>query len=266
MAISISITSGKGGVGKTNCAVNLAFSLSNLGKKVILFDADFGMANAHILLGQNPEKTVADFLRGDTDFEKIISKTQHDNLSFIAGGSALLELLNINNESRYEMIKSFSNLSEKVDYLIVDTPAGGGENTLFFASATDISLVVLVAEPTSFLDAYALIKAANIEKKLKKFSILVNMAENLKSASQNFDNFYGICNKFLDVNLHYLGMVPLSNTIRRSIVTRAPIVLKQPDAPETGAFNKIAKSLMVAPKNEIKGIHFFDNSKVIENQ
>ena len=107
MVKTIAISSGRGAVAKTALAGNSSISLSMVGKRVALLDADFGMANAHILLGQNPEKTVADFLRGDTDFEKIISKTQHDNLSFIAGGSALLELLNINNESRYEMIKSF---------------------------------------------------------------------------------------------------------------------------------------------------------------
>ena len=265
MTISISITSGKGGVGKTNCAVNLALSLRKIGKKVLLFDADFGMANAHILLGINPDKTVADFLNNKALFNEIIVKTYND-LSFIAGGSALLELLNLNNQSRYELIRAFDDLNEKFDYLIVDTPAGGAENTLFFTSATDITLVVTVAEPTSFLDAYALIKAANHEKKIRNYSILFNMAENLKSASQNFDNFYAICNKFLDINLHYTGMIPLSNAIRRSIIKRKPIVVDQPDAPETGSFNKIAKSLVYAPRNKIDGIKFFSNSIINENQ
>ena len=101
---------------------------------------------------------------------------------------------------------------------------------LFFASAASVPLVVLVAEPTSFLDAYALIKAAHIEKNIKNFSVLVNMADGSPSAKKNFGKFFEICRRFLDVNLHYAGMIPLSNAIRRSIVKRAPIATGQPQA------------------------------------
>ena len=130
MTLSIAVTSGKGGVGKTNCAVNLSLSLSKMGKKVVLFDADFGMANAHILMGSNPKQTVADFLRGETKLENVIVKGPSD-LNFIAGGSGLLELLNLDNQSRYQMLSSVSNLVRDMDYLIVDTPAGASESTLF---------------------------------------------------------------------------------------------------------------------------------------
>ena len=160
MTVSIAITSGKGGVGKTNCAVNMALSLSKAGKKIVLFDSDFGMANAHILLGRNPEHNAAEFLQGDVKLEQILSDGP-DGLKFIAGGSGLIEMLNLDNQARYRMLQSLSDLENQIDYLLVDTPAGASDSTLFFASACDIPVVILVAEPTSFLDAYSLIKAAS---------------------------------------------------------------------------------------------------------
>mgnify|MGYP001222416898 CR=1 FL=1 len=256
MTVSIAVTSGKGGVGKTNCAVNLSMSLTKMGKKVVLFDADFGMANAHILLGTNPKHTAAEFLQGTSELENILSEGP-SGLQFIAGGSGLLELLNLDNRARYQMLQSLSDLENKIDYLVVDTPAGASESALFFASAVTVPLVVLVAEPTSFLDAYALIKAAHIEKNLQNFSVVVNMANGSAEAKNNFDKFFDICRRFLDVNLHYAGMIPLSNAIRRSIVKRAPIVTGQPSSPETKAFLKLAKEMTNAPINTHDGIRFF---------
>ena len=176
MTVSIAVTSGKGGVGKTNCAVNLSLCLTKIGKKVVLFDTDFGMANAHILLGTNPKRTAADFLRGSADLDSILSQGP-SGLRFIAGGSGLLELLNLDNHARYQMLQSLSELENEIDYLVVDTPAGASESALFFASAATVPLVILVAEPTSFLDAYALIKAASIEKNIANIRVVVNMAE-----------------------------------------------------------------------------------------
>ena len=106
------------------------------------------------------------------------------------------------------MLQSLADLEDQIDYLVVDTPAGASESALFFASAATVPLVVLVAEPTSFLDAYALIKAAHIEKNINNFSVLVNMADGTATAKKNFDKFFEICRRFLDVNLHYAGMIP----------------------------------------------------------
>lgn len=260
MTVSISIASGKGGVGKTNCAVNLAISLSRLGKKVVLFDTDFGMANAHILLGTNPKHTAADFLKGQAKLDDILCEAPL-KVKFIAGGSGLLELLNINNETRYKMLQSLSSLEGEIDYLIVDTPAGASDSTLFFTSATSVPLIVLVAEPTSFLDAYALIKAAHIEKGLKEFSVVVNMANSASSAKQNFNKFSEICGRFLDVKLTYTGMVPQSSAIRKSIVKRKPIAASMPGSVEAKAFMKIAEAIQLAPHNKLDGIRFFNEEQ-----
>ena len=260
MTVSISIASGKGGVGKTNCAVNLSLALCKQGNKVVLFDTDFGMANAHILLGTNPRHSAASFLKGEAKLDDILTEAPQ-NLKFIAGGSGLLELLNLNNETRYRMLQSLSSLEDQIDYLIVDTPAGASDSTLFFTSATDIPLIVLVAEPTSFLDAYALIKAAHIEKGLTQFSVMINMANSASSAQQNFKKFSEICNRFLDVKLTYAGMVPQSNAIRRSIVKRKPITIGMPSSPEAKLFTDLANKIPSLPHNEHDGITFFSKDK-----
>ena len=198
MATSIAVTSGKGGVGKTNTAVNLATTLCRLGKRVILFDADFGLANAHVLLGTNPKTTTADFLAGKASMAETMTPAPL-GLNFISGGSGLIELLNLDNQARYRMLAGLSSLQSEIDYLIVDCPAGASDSTLFFVNAADIALVVLVAEPTSFLDAYALLKAAYLEKNITEFSIMVNMAENSKTAEANFKKFRDIAAKFFKV-------------------------------------------------------------------
>ena len=256
MTVSLALTSGKGGVGKSNCAVNLALSFSSQGHKTVLFDTDFGMANAHILIGANPKHTAAEFLRGNVPLSDILTEGPL-GLRFIAGGSGLLELMNLDNQTRYRMLQSLSQLEDEIDYLIVDTPAGASDSTLFFASATDIPVIVLVAEPTSFLDAYALIKAAHVEKNINQFSVLLNMAEDPRSARQNFDKFFQICTRFLDINLHYAGMIPHSNAIRKSVVKRLPIMVSKPSSIEANAFRALSRELIKAPRNMQDGISFF---------
>ena len=198
MATSIAVTSGKGGVGKTNTAVNLATTMCRLGKRVVLFDADFGLANAHVLLGTNPKTTTADFLAGKASMAETMTPAPL-GLNFISGGSGLIELLNLDNQARYRMLAGLSGLQSDIDYLIVDCPAGASDSTLFLVNAADIALVVLVAEPTSFLDAYALLKATHLEKNISEFSIMVNMAENSKTAEINFKKFRDIAMRFLDI-------------------------------------------------------------------
>ena len=259
MATSITVTSGKGGVGKTNTAVNLATTLCRLGKRVILFDADFGLANAHILLGTNPKITTADFLAGKASMAETMTSAPL-GLNFISGGSGLIELLNLDNQARYRMLAGLSSLQSEIDYLIVDCPAGASDSTLFFVNAADIALVVLVAEPTSFLDAYALLKAAYLDNNITEFSIMVNMAENSKTAEANFKKFRDIAMRFLDVKLHYAGMIPQSTAIRQSIIQRKPISVSQPKSSLAENYELLARQLMNSQKSTHDAVKFFDGT------
>ena len=228
MTVSIAVTSGKGGVGKTNCAVNLSLSLTKMGKKVVLFDTDFGMANAHILLGTNPKRTAADFLRGTAGLESILSDGP-SNLRFIAGGSGLLELLNLDNHARYQMLQSLSDLENEIDYLVVDTPAGASESSLFFASAVAVPLVVLVAEPTSFLDAYAFIKITHMEQPDADIKVIVNMANSTKEGERTYNTIRKACEGFLKFSPSLAGVIRRDPKVRDSIRAQSPILMRFPN-------------------------------------
>ena len=204
MSNSIAIASGKGGVGKTTVAVNLALTLSQIGSKVSLMDADFGLANAHILLGINPKKTIRDVLKNNMSIEDVIEKGPQ-GLKFISGGNGLIDILNIEKNSKYQLIRSLDPIEKQTDTLIVDIPAGASENSMTFASAVDRLAIILVGEPTSFMDAYTFIKTANLDYDLRNFSIIVNMAENEKTAQETFLKFQNIVSKFLDANLIFAG-------------------------------------------------------------
>lgn len=260
MAVSISVTSGKGGVGKTNTAVNLAISLQKLGKNVVLFDADFGMANAHIMLGTNPSTSIGNFLKGEISIQDTLTETQA-GLKFIAGGSGLTELLNLDNKARYKMLSGISSLEDNIDYLIVDSPAGGSDSTLFFVNAADLAMIVLVAEPASFLDAYALVKAAHLESGVTDFAVMVNMADKPETAKINFNKFRDITMRFLDIKLHYVGMVPQSTAIRQSIVQRKPISISQPKSLLAKRYETLALTIMKTPHSSHDGVKFFSGAK-----
>ena len=260
MAVSIAVTSGKGGVGKTNTAVNLGISLAKLGKRVVLFDADLGIANTHILLGVNPELTVADFLNGKVRMTEVITPLQH-GVRLIAGGSGFIELLNLDNKARYKLLTGLSEIESEIDYLIVDCPAGAADSTLFFANAADIVLVTLVAEPTSFLDAYALVKAAHVENGITDFSVIVNMAESPKTAEMNFNKFRDIAMRFLDVKLHYTGTIPQSTAIRRSIVQRKPICASHPNSALAKNYEAIAMKLLKTSPSVHDSMKYFSETQ-----
>ncbi len=158
MVDTIAIASGKGGVGKTSLAVNCAVKLCLDKKRVALLDADFGLANAHIMLDQKVSASISDLLDGTGEIDQLIHDTP-SGLKLIPGGSGVLELMNIDSKKRWEVIKSLDYMENEIDFLFVDTPAGASDSSVEFAAACDKIIIVLVGEPTSFMDAYAFIKA-----------------------------------------------------------------------------------------------------------
>ena len=259
MVQSIAIASGKGGVGKTSLAVNCAVKLSSDGKKVALLDADFGMANSHILLNQKIEHSVNDLLEKKLSIEDVILETP-TGLKLIPGGSGVLELLNLDSQKRWEIIRSLDLLKEDLDILVVDTPAGASDASIEFAAACDAVVVVLVPEPTSFMDAYSFIKALYLEKKFESVSIIVNLANNEKAAKKSYDSFKKIVTKFLNVDMKFVGWLPESKAIAGSVVARKPAVLQKSLEPVLQKnFAEIANNLEKIETVNSSGVKFFNN-------
>jgi flagellar biosynthesis protein FlhG len=258
MAQSIAIASGKGGVGKTSISVNLALVLRQLGSRVTLLDADFGTANAHILMGQNLRPRIDKTLLADGSANDALSTSAH-GVNILSGGSAALDLLDLKKNERLQLIRNLESLSDETDYLIVDTPAGASDATLSFVAAADRVVLVVVGEPTSFMDAYTIVKAAHLEHGVRSFSVVVNMANSGQEAQRHFDHFLAIALRFLDVELTYLGHLPMSLPLRRSVVARRPLMANPADAKgvEAEAFRSIAQKLLKAPVNKSSGIRFF---------
>ena len=259
MVETIAIASGKGGVGKTSLAVNCAVKMSEAKKRVGLLDADFGLANAHIMLDQKVTSSISDLLDGTSNIDELVHITS-TGVKLLPGGSGVLEIMNIDSRKRWEVIKSLSYLENELDILFVDTPAGASDSSIEFAAACDKIIIVLVGEPTSFMDAYAFIKALSIEKNVDNVSIVVNMAKDEADAVKSFNSFEKIVLQFLEINLKFTGWLPQSQVISNSIVARKPYILnKKANGDLNLRIEEILKRVGEANQIISSSIRFFDN-------
>lgn len=259
MSETLAIASGKGGVGKTTISVNLALTQARV-SNCLLLDADMGMANAHILLGINPKTSVRDVIEGKITLANAIVKGPN-NIQFLSGGSGITELLSIDKTKKFNFIRSFDTLTKKVDHLFVDVSAGADEMALNMISAADKLLVVLVNEPTSFMDAFTLIKACNMELKFKEFCVITNMVSSNHQGKIVFEKFKDIVTKFYDVNLEHVGSLLNIKEIRDSVLKKQPIVLNEKNKSVINLFNRLSTNINNASKNKHNGIKFFNNTE-----
>lgn len=259
MVQSLAFVSGKGGVGKTSLAINSAVNLSLSGFKVAILDTDFGLSNANIMMDVRTDKTISDLLAGSCELDDVIYHS-HAGVKLIPGGSGTLDMLNLDTEQRWKVIRSLDVMEDDLDYLIVDTPAGASNSSIEFAAAVDHVVVTLVGEPTSFMDAYAFLKALYMEKGTINFSIIVNMAKNENNAFKDFKSFEKIALMFLPVQLTFIGWMPGSNHVVQSIIARKPFILDKKSKKTVGqCMDLITKNLQNIPPQKKSGVHFFSS-------
>lgn len=253
----ITVTSGKGGVGKTSISVNLAIWLSKMGKRVVIFDADFGLANIEIMLGLRPKYNLADLMYRNKSIEDIITYGP-ENIGFISGGSGINELANLSRDQVFSMIQRLGELDKIADVIIVDTGAGISDTVLEFVTASEEVVLVATPEPTSITDAYALLKTLNRKASYKPDKTVVKMVANQvrgeQEAEELFEKLGIVVGKFLDIEVEFLGSVPYDKNMQRAVMRQAPVCLSNPDSEAARAVKKIAGKLEHIIVNEKENV------------
>ncbi|MBI5374796.1 MAG: MinD/ParA family protein [Candidatus Schekmanbacteria bacterium] len=213
-----SVTSGKGGVGKTNIVTNLAYSFSLLGKKVMILDADLGLGNVDVLLGLNPKYNLLHVFMGLKSLEEIIVKGP-GGILILPAASGVEELTNITENQKLHLLSEFERLDVDIDLLLIDTSAGISSNVMYFNTASQHIMIISTPEPTSITDAYALIKVLSLKYAEKKFNLLVNCATSQNEAKAVYETISKATEEFLHVSINYLGFIPrdlnVSNAVKK---------------------------------------------------
>lgn len=241
-ARTIAITGGKGGVGKTNLAVNLAFELAALQKRVVLLDADLGLANADLLCGINPNYHLGHFFSGDCSLEEVVVELQ-ENVQLIPGGSGVEELANFSIASHALLLAELQEMEKTADFFVIDTAAGIGENVMGVLLAASEVAVVTTPEPTAIVDAYATIKLIFQHDPDKQVGLIVNNVVNLSDAEQVYRQLAAAAERFLKSRLNFLGAVPHDDQLAEAVRLQIPAVKFAPSSPASRSIRLIAKSL-----------------------
>ncbi|PKN65468.1 MAG: flagellar synthesis regulator FleN [Deltaproteobacteria bacterium HGW-Deltaproteobacteria-15] len=240
----ISVTSGKGGVGKTSVVANLALALCRMNKRVLILDADLGLANMDVMLGLNPRYTIQNVLKREKRIEEVIV-TAPGGFKLLPAASGIQELTELDNGERLFLLNELDSIQDRFDVLLIDTAAGISSNVMYFNFAAMEKVVVVTNEPTSLTDAYALIKVLNNKYHQKRFKVLVNSARSASEADRIYRNLGLVADQFLgSPSLDYLGWIPYDKMVPASIRQQQMVLQRYPDTPASKSFVSLAEKLM----------------------
>ncbi len=241
--LSISILSGKGGVGKTNIALNLAYSLYSMKCETLLVDCDLGLANLDILLGIAPEKNLEYLLRPNTTVEEILIPLEEKGLDFLPAASGVPELVEWDNDLQTVIFKKLNTLLSKYHFLIMDLGAGINSTVLNLAAITRFRCVIITPEPTSLTDGYALIKVLNTQHNIKDFFIIVNLAPTEKEGRRSFERLRLACENFLGIKIKLLGIIQEDPNLPQAVINQTPLFKFKKDSPACYNIAEIAAKI-----------------------
>ena len=239
----VAITSGKGGVGKTNVAAGLALALAQQGQRVVVMDANFGLANLDILLGLAPKYTLEHVLRGEKVIEEILLSGPM-GIRIIPASSGIQEPTRLDTMSELRLVQGLQRVAETADWLLIDTAAGIHDSVLKLLMAAQEVILVTTPEPTSLVDAYAMVKVLHLREAHKPVWLLVNNGQSAEEAQETVDQLQAVTERFLGKQLRVLGLIPSDPHILQAVRLQRGVVELFPQSPATQAFHAIARQLM----------------------
>lgn len=263
----ISITGGKGGIGKTTLSVNMAIAFAKMKKKTLLFDADLSLANVDVMLGLKPKRTIHDFLTGECELADVCMNGPH-GIKIIPASSGIQKMAELTSGESTGLIQSFSSLAEELDVMIIDHASGISTQVMALTHASQDILVIICNDPASLMDSYAVIKILHQKYARSRFGIIVNKAKHLQEGFDVFTKFQEAIAKFMHVSIHYLGHIPYDDYVSISAREHVSIIERFPNAAASVAINELCHGILHWRDNEsvAGGIHFFFERLIQHNQ
>ena len=262
----VAVTGGKGGVGKTNVTLNLALSLAQQGKKVMVLDGDLGLANIDIMLGVRAHKNLGHVLDGECELQDIIVEGPY-GVKLIPATSGSKSMAELTPAQHAGLIRAFSSLEEEVDILLIDTAAGISDMVTSFSRAAQDVLVVVCDEPTSITDAYALIKLLSREHNVQRFKIVANMVRSYREGRELFAKLTLVTDRFLSANMELVACIPLDEKVRLSVRKQKVVVDAYPRSPAALAMKSLANKVVTWPVPRAPSGHLeFFVEKLLRNE
>ena len=252
--LSLSIVSGKGGVGKTNLSLNLSYALFQAAQNTLLVDCDLGLANLDVMLGISPEKNLNDILNNEVRAEDIIYNLENNGLGLIPATSGVTDILDLDEDQQMQIIQRMENLLYKYNFLLLDVGAGISRTVRAFCQMTHKQVVIITPEPTSLTDGYALIKVLHTRQYIDDFHILVNMVDSENEARLGFERIKGACAKFLQLDVGYLGHVQNDPSVLDAVRKQTPFLKFAPRSRASRDIMNVAEKLMQLRSNSMQHI------------
>jgi flagellar biosynthesis protein FlhG len=239
----ITVTSGKGGVGKTNFTVNLALALAGLGQKILVIDADFGMSNVEVVLGCSSRYSVLNLLEDGLNITDVVTVGPR-GIKFMAGGSGMYQLANLSDAHLQHIVSQISLFDNWADIVLVDTGAGLSRNVLNFVMAADEVIIITTPEPTAITDAYAMMKAYGVQNGVAPLRLVVNRIVDLDEGQMVVDKLISVSQRFLDVSVNNLGYVYEDSNLVKAVKKQVPLLVSFPEAISSRCIENIAQRLL----------------------